>query len=201
MKGNFIVFEGIDGNGKDTQVNLLTKYLRQKNIPVETLTYPDFQRPIGSIIKQFLDGKCEFSPNIQMILYGGEMASDGPRIRKWLNQGITVIANRYYPSTIAFQSTLGVPREKLIKFSELMDMPKPDKILLIKISAETSIKRKHDSKGDEVDRFEKDMKLQNNISLTYEELTRDQVFGPWYVIDGEKPVEEVFNQIKKVLQI
>jgi dTMP kinase len=189
-KGKFVVFEGMDGSGKDTQIGLLCRFL---DVPFETLRYPDPDRPIGSLIRQFLARKYEFTPEMQMLLYGGEMASDAPRIRVWKEQGKTVIANRYFTSTMAFQSSQGVPLEKFFRFAELMEMPKPDRIIYLKISPETSVKR---TKGK--DRFDV-LEFQRKVEKSYEALIKDDVFGPWYVVDAERPVEDVFAQVRKAL--
>lgn len=193
MKGKFVAFEGIDGAGKDTQIELLCRLLREEHVPFETLKYPDPDRPIGSLIRQFLARKHEFTPDIQMLLYGGEMASDVPRIRLWKEQGKVIIANRYFTSTMAFQSVQGVPLEKLSRFAELMEIPKPDRIIYLKISPETSVKR---TKGS--DRFDR-IDFQRKVAESYDKLIGDDVFGSWYVVDGERPVGEVFAQVRKVL--
>ena len=48
---------------------------------------------------------------------------------------------------------------------------------------------------------EEDIELHKKVAESYERLIQDQIWSSWYVIDGEKPIEEVFEQIKKVLQL
>lgn len=201
MKGNLIVFEGIDGCGGETQTNKLLHYLRQKNIPVERLAYPDYSSPVGKLIDEYLHNNDKFDLDLQFLLHAADRIKDKEKIKQLLARGETVICDRYFTSILGYQCAQGFSVEKALKVAEMFEVPKPDKILLLKISPETSIKRKHKENDGDLDRFERNAELQTNVSVMYDKLVQDSVFGSWYVIDGEKPVEEVFDQIKKVLQV
>jgi len=69
------------------------------------------------------------------------------------------------------------------------------------VSPETSIQRKEGEKGEDLDRNEANREFLERVAESYRELIRKQVFGSWFVVDGEKPVDVVFEQIKKVLEI
>ena len=198
--GRFIIFEGNEAAGKDTQSKLLFDFLREKNIPVEMIEYPGHDRPIGRLIRDFLNNKFDLSPEIQALLYATEMISDRERINSWLSQGKYVIANRYFTSTLVYQSIKGVSMEKLLKFAEFFEMPKPDTILLLKISPKISMERKSKQKP-ELDRHESDKELLEKVSIFYDDLSKRHVFSKWIVLDGEKTKEEVFDQVKKTLQL
>jgi thymidylate kinase len=111
-----------------------------------------------------------------------------------------VIADRYFTSTLAYQVMRGFSLEGALKFAEMFRLPKPDFILFLKISPETSIKRKRGEKRD-LDRNEVDSSLHHQVSESYESLTKNQVWGKWFVIDGEQSREEVHAQVKKVLRV
>ena len=118
----------------------------------------------------------------------------------WLKQDRYVISNRYFSSTLAYQSINGSSSDKLIKFVDIFNMPKPDIIIFLKVSPETSLERKHKQKKNP-DRFESDPDFLKRVDQSYDYLIRNNVFSHWYVIDGEKPKEEVFSQKKKILRL
>ena len=57
-KGKFIVFEGIDGSGKSSQMRLLAQYLGDRGVRVH-LTCEPTQSPIGSLLRDCLTGKLD----------------------------------------------------------------------------------------------------------------------------------------------
>ena len=88
-----------------------------------------------------------------------------------------------------------------MKIAEILELPKPDTIFYLKVSPEISIKRKTKEKGikNGLDRNESDKKLLINLISSYNKLIRNQVFGKWVVVDGERPIKEVSEKIKKFL--
>jgi len=200
MRGKLIVIEGIDGAGKETQSKKLLEYLRGRKIPCELVSYPDYGNPIGDFIHDYLKGKHELPADVQFLFYGLDMVKDRDRILEWLRQGKTVIADRYITSAMAYQVLRGFSLESALRFVDIFSLPKPDFIFYLKTSPETSMKRKKGEKRD-LDRNERDLRLLENVSKSYESLVRKQVWASWFVIDGEKSIEEVFGQIKRVLRI
>lgn len=200
MRGRLIVIEGIDGAGKETQSKKLLEYLRGRKIPCELVSYPDYGNPIGDFIHDYLKGKHELPADVQFLFYGLDMVKDRDRILEWLRQGKAVIADRYITSAMAYQVLRGFPLESALRFVEIFSLPKPDFIFYLKTPPETSMKRKKGEKRD-LDRNERDLRLLENVSKSYESLVRKQVWASWFVIDGEKSIEEVFGQIKRVLRI
>ena len=56
----FIVIEGIDGAGGETQSKLLVKHLKEKGKQAERITFPEYDKPIGNFISEFLYKKHDF---------------------------------------------------------------------------------------------------------------------------------------------
>ena len=200
MPGKLIVIEGIDGAGGDTQSRMLIEYLRSKKIPCERVYYPDYGNPIGDFIHSYLKKEHDLPVEVQLILYAADMIKDKEKVLLWLRQGRTVIADRYLTSALAYQGLRGFPAENIVKFADIFGMPKPDAVIYLRISPETSLKRKRAEHG-KLDRNEADRGLLEKVSKSYESLVRKQVWSNWFVIDGEKSIEEVFGQIKKVLRV
>ena len=194
-----MVIEGIDGAGGETQSKKLLEYFRSGKIPAERIYYPEYGNPVGDFIHDYLHKKHELPVDMQFLLYATDMVKDKEKILNWLAQGKTVVADRYFTSVLAYQG-MRFPIENALKFAEIFSIPKPDIILFLKISPGTSIRRKKGEK-EHLDRNESDRAFLEKVSASYENLIKSQVWSSWFVIDGEKSIEEVFSQIKKVLRI
>jgi dTMP kinase len=198
--GKFIVIEGIDGAGGETQTKLLFNYLKKKRKPVEKLSYPDYQGPIGKLIHQFLHRKYDFSPEVQFLLYSTDFLKDKEKIKMWLERGKFIIADRYFTTTLAYQGLKGFQLKEALKFAEIFALPKPNLIVYLKISPETSIKRKLKEKKN-LDRHEANKKFLSKLTNFYKELIKNQIFGEWIIINGERSIEEVSEEIKKLIDL
>lgn len=197
--GKLIILEGLDGAGGETQSKLLFNYLKKQKKPVEKITYPDYQQPIGRLIHQYLHKRYDFPPETQFLLYFVDFVKDKEKIRKWLREKKIVISDRYFTSTIAYQCLKGFPLKKALKIADFFKLPKPDLIIYLKISPETSIKRKFKEKRS-LDRHEADKTFLTKLAKFYQKLIKKQIFSRWVIIDGEKSIEEVFEEIKKIIK-
>lgn len=198
-KGKFIVLEGIEGCGKGTQTKLLSDFLSRK-YEVLNKRYPDYGTPIGDLLSGWLHKKYDFSPDVQALLYFADFSKDKELVEKCRESGKMVVEDRYLTSTIVYQRTKGVLLEKLLKLAELFNLPKPDICIYIRVSPETSFKRKMEQKGiANMDRHEEDKRLLQGLYEGYEEMAKENIFCDWATIDGEKPVEEVFKDIVELL--
>ncbi len=104
----FIVIEGLDGSGKTTQLNLVEEYLKEKNIKSKFLHFPRMDSPFfGELISRFLRGDLgsidQVDPYVVAMLYAGDRHAASSMIRRWLDEGYAVIADRYLYSNIGFQ--------------------------------------------------------------------------------------------------
>lgn len=194
----FIVFEGIDGAGGGTQSGLLLNYLKKEKIPAERLIYPDYQGPIGKLIHEFLHKKYELPAELQFLLYFTDFIKDQGKIKNWLKQRKIIICDRYFTSTLAYQGLKGFPVKTALKIAKNFGLPEPDLIIYLKISPQTSMKRKIKEKRN-LDRHEADEKFLGKLGKFYERLIKKQIFSHWITIDGEKPAKEVFEEIKSKL--
>jgi dTMP kinase len=187
----FIVFEGIDGAGGETQSKLLAKQHKDAKL----LSYPDYSGPIGSVIDEYLRKKHEFSGELQLLLYFADFLKDKETINTWQEHHNTIISDRYFTSALAYQCAQGVPLYKALVLQELFVLPIPDIVFLLDISAQTSIKRKQQEKGT-LDRFEEDVDFLQKLSAFYRQLAEQQVLTKWVVINGEQPIQQVSHEIQ-----
>ena len=93
-----------------------------------------------------------------------------------------------------------LPPEKALEFADILSIPRPDSIIYLRISVETSMKRKR-MEHKELDRHESDSQFQNRILTAYNELGEKGILGKWVQIDAEKGIEEVFENVRKALGV
>jgi dTMP kinase len=199
ISGKFIIIEGIDGCGGETQTKLLSDFLINKNKQVENLSFPEYDKPIGQLIHNFLYEKYDLSPEVQALIYFSEFVSNKEQMEKNLKNGKILISDRYFTSTLVYQGLRGVETEKMLQLGEMFKIPKPDLTIYVKISPETSMARKAKEKSGDLDRNEKDLKFLTDLTERYEHLSNNNIFCDWEVIDGEQSIENVFSQIVEIL--
>ncbi|NOX71523.1 MAG: dTMP kinase [Candidatus Micrarchaeota archaeon] len=192
MKGKFIVFEGIDKSGKTTQAKMLCDHLKSKGIDCVFCSEPTYENPIGLLIRDWLNGKIEIeSGEAITLLYSADRYEDlKSQALPALESGKTVVMDRYYYSTLAYENSLyGIDKEWIKKIHEFVR--KPDIVIFIDIPPEVSIERA----GNNADRHEKLGKMEK-VRKAYLELAKEKNF---VVIDGNRPIEEVFKDAKRNL--
>ena len=190
-KDKFIVFEGLDGSGQSTQAQLLKDYLEEnKKVPVVLTKEPTDEPPIGSLIRQILKKKISVSPAAFQLLFCADRSEHLEKIIKpALEENKYVISDRYFYSTIAYGS-LGLDTNWLIEVNK--PFLSPDVIFLLKVRPQVCMER-IDKNRDKREFFEENEKLQK-VWQTYEILS--QKFSNIKIIDGEKSIKEVFEEVK-----
>ena len=103
-----IVFEGLDGAGKSTQVKKLKEYLEQKCGGCEYIHFPRYDAPVyGELISRFLRGDFGSNdavhPQLVALLFAEDRHGAASQIKKLLEEGKTVLLDRYVYSNIAYQ--------------------------------------------------------------------------------------------------
>ncbi len=201
MESKFIVIEGIDGAGCGTQTELLKEKLNAKfSQPALHLRYPDYNDPIGVSIHEFLHKKFHIDPDIQFLLYSINFLKDMEKIKDAKSRNRVIVADRYFTTSLAYQCAQGFPEEKALKFADMFGMIKPDLVFYLKVSSETSQKRKLKEK-EELDRYEEDTKLRKKLIDRYDEIAEKNLFAKkWITIDGEKSIDEISQKIFSIVK-
>ena len=107
-KGKFIVFEGLDGAGKSTQMKILAKKLRSCGYQVHQTAEPT-SSVIGGVIRDSLEGhhKRTLSELAALFMADRIIHNINPvsGFQRFIDQGMIVLSDRYYYSSFAYQST------------------------------------------------------------------------------------------------
>lgn len=146
MKNNakFIVFEGIDGAGKSTQIELLAHALAQRGITTHRSAEPT-SYPSGQKIREVLSGKVKVTDDELAVMFAYDRANHNTNadcgIESLLAQGITAISDRYYYSSLAYQGVqIGLERVMSLNLDN-PDIRRPDLCIFLDLAPEQSLKR------------------------------------------------------------
>ncbi len=198
----FVVFEGLDGSGKSTQVKILLDKLISDNYQVLPLREPG-STEIGEKILNILDSKQELTPIMEFLLFSiSRSAVVNEKIKPALETNKIVLCDRYFYSSIAYQGAGRNLDKEYIDFTNqlIIDKTIPDIVFYLDLTWEEKINRKGIDKSD---RFEKENKIfHDKVRQEYLSLARNDS-DRWVVIDANLELDEIskliYSKIKKHL--
>lgn len=140
----FIVFEGIDGAGKTTQIKLLCSALESLGIKCKTTVEPT-ELPSGRLLRRALSGELKKTPIEMAEMFAADrvLHNTDPEegISRMLADGYTVISDRYYYSSLAYQgAALGYDTVARLNL-ENKDIRRPDICIFLDLTPEKSLER------------------------------------------------------------
>ena len=196
--GLFITFEGADGCGKTTQINLLNEYLTKKNYKTIVTLEPGGSE-IGKNLRQILlHHKGFVSDRAELFLYLADRAQHIEEIvNKNKNEGKIVLCDRCIDSTVAYQGyARGGNIEQINLLNEIAtNGTKPDITFVFDVESEIAQQRL----GSVKDRLEKEgLEFHKKVRFGYLELAKKYP-ERIKVIDSNKSIEEVFSEVKQYI--
>lgn len=228
MKGKIIVIEGTDCSGKETQSKLLVEKLKKDGEKVATISFPMYETPTGKIIGACLLGKpqmCEeylkenhgFFPEgggevdslAALLFYAADRRYNLPKIKKYLEDGYTLIVDRYVTSNMAHRGGMLDTKEDRLKMYqkidtleyELMELPRPDQVILLYMPYEQACELKKNRKElpDEVEKDENYLKRGEKAYLELAELYNYHIIN--CVKNNKiKGIDEISNEVYKAVK-
>ncbi len=191
-KGKFIVFEGLDGSGKTTQVRNLKSYFEEKQRKVFFTREPT-DGPIGTMIRRLASGQFNLSS------LGGQLLFCADReyhltneIEPALNEGVDVVCDRYMLSTIVYGGREN--RDLLLQINSRYRFP--DLTLIFDIPVKRVLDRiVATRKETEIYESENSLKGASEGYLYFA-----KTYPNVCVIDATKSIEEVHEEIKRTLE-
>lgn len=194
----FITFEGIDGVGKSTQVDLLIAYL-EANGKTVCRTHEPGGTELGKEIRHLLlHRKGEVAPRAEALLYAADRAHHvATKIRPALDRGEVVVSDRYMDSSIAYQGSgrhLGFDQiRELSMFAS--DGLLPDLTVLLDLDASLAQARRSKT-GEAPDRLEREkVDFFETVRKAFLDLAASEP-NRWLVIDANQSVENMQSQIR-----
>ena len=193
-KGRFIVFEGIDGAGKTTQIELLSNRLSQSGESV-TVTAEPTDNESGRALRRALSGREPHSECEMAVMFVFDRIGHNAQIKALLAEGKTVICDRYYYSTLAYQgksTDYAWVRSMNIECPEIL---RPDACIYLDLTPEQSLERisKGRAEVEIYENLEKLTEVRNSFFSVIEDLRADG--EKIFVVNANRSIEDIFNEI------
>lgn len=219
MKGKFIVIEGTDCSGKETQSKLIEKKLKELGYKCIHLAFPMYDTPTGKVVgdcylgrngKGFFDeGATNVDPYIAALYYAADRKYNINKIIDSYNDGYYIILDRYTTSNMAHQGSKILDKDERFYMYQWIDklefwllgLPKPDKTIFLHMPYKYSLELKKERNS--LDEHEKDEDYLKRSEAAYIELS--ELYG-WDRVecvdydDRLKSPEEINDEIMKILE-
>lgn len=199
-KGLLIVFEGIDGTGKSSQMSLLARILREKGLPVIETREPTMGR-YGRRIRELYNNRNQVSRKEELELFLADRREHVENLLlPALDEGKIVLCDRYFLSTAAYQGSndgaagrsacpeAGFSPAEIIAQNSFA--PTPDLALLFCVSPQVGIERITASRGDTPNDFEHETALQK-VAAVFDSLNLPYI----HRIDASGSIESVHQSV------
>ena len=188
MKGKLIVIDGTDGSGKATHVGLLIDRFLREGKETKLADFPQYGQPSAFFVEKYLRG--EYGPLESVdaykasVFYALDRYDASFYIRKWLDDGVIIVSNRYVSSNMGHQAGKIADkgeREKFLAWLKdfeygMLDIPRPDVNVLLFMPPEVGqalVDKKGDrayTKGKKRDIHEGDIEHLRHASEAYREI-------------------------------
>ncbi len=226
-KGKLIVIDGTDGSGKSTQIKYLLDRLAKDKVKTKYIHFPEYDNFIGGFIKHCLNEQyynfVEVHPKIVSVLYAADRWESSAQIIKWLDDGYTVVLDRYVSANQIHQGGKIEDIKKRKEFLKWLDeleykvfkIPRADITLYLSLPIEVSTNLLHERSkkaaleygGGKQDVHEVDLEFQKNsiksalwLSKTIPNFVKINCMGKKAIRTREDIHEEVYENVKKVLK-
>ena len=202
-RGKFIVFEGIDGCGKTTQTQLLCDYITEKT--GRRCLYerePDSRDLVGAIIRAALYGSVKVSPDAMAYLHVADRLEHVAYMLPLLEAGNNIVCDRYYLSTMAYNTTDSLSVERLYELNRpVTEKLQPDVIIFLDVDPKETARRRAAERSDEelYDAMEKQVRIRDNYNKAIDLVTAAGV--KVVRVDSSQPIETVAKIIREAVDL
>jgi dTMP kinase len=210
IDGLFIVIEGIDGAGTTTQVRRLASALGSRGLPVHVTREPS-DGPVGVMIRQILAGRIVVpglhgarapSWDTMALLFAADRLDHlESEVVPNLADGVTVLADRYDHSSLAYQSILAGGGDAVVDWVKTINgrARRPDLVVVLDVSAEVAAKRR-DARSGIRDLYEED-ELQTKLVGLYREMERYFPNDRIVHVDGDRDEDAVARDVMHQVRV
>jgi dTMP kinase len=145
-RGKFIAIEGIDGSGKRTQIDMLSRAFDARGLPYVRCSFPRYESSFGRLVARFLNGEFgrleAVDAHLSALLYAGDRFEARAELEAALAAGKMVLADRYVGSNLAHQGARVGPqrREDFISWLKrteygIYGLPAEDLVIYLRLPA------------------------------------------------------------------
>jgi len=166
----------------------LEKRLRESGVRRRVIHFPDYETPVGRLIKAFFLQRIYFDARGVRLLFTANRWERVSQIERALRRGAVVILDRYSSSNIAY----GVADDLEKRWLEDIEsgLPQPSLTILIDIPPREALKRKGRVK--KLDRYEKNVKYIERVRSAYLDLAKEK---GWKMVNGTRSRGELEEEI------
>ncbi|KAI3386005.1 hypothetical protein SNEBB_009325 [Seison nebaliae] len=194
-RGALIVFEGVDGCGKSTQIKMVQKRLGEMNIGTRLFTFPDRSTLIGKLCNDYLKGQLEekMSDEFVHMIFSLNRREKKEEMMRLLENGETILCDRYVYSGLVYSAAKS--SDLSVDWLSACDgtLPEPDLIVYLKISVD-DLKENNRFKQEEIVETEQ---FQRKVYLNYEKLFQKNNSSKLLTIDGRDSPSKITDLIVK----
>ena len=191
-----ISFEGIEGVGKSTQVNLLKNYLETKNYIVKIFREPG-STSIGEKIRDILlDKDNDLLDETELLL----MFAARSELIKKINSSKCdyLLLDRFYDASMAYQGFgRNLSKDFINALTSFIKCPEPELSFLFDISVEEGFKRKNNDTKDRIESSSKD--FFNKVRKGYLKIAKNNI-ERFVIISASNDIEKIHNKVIKNIE-
>ena len=191
-----ITFEGVEGVGKSTQINLVLDWLKTKGFSTKLLREPGSTNFGEQIRELLLSKESNISAHTELLLM---FAARSEMIKEHLSDSKEdfILCDRYYHASIAYQGFGRKLSLDLINFLiNGINCPTPDLTIIYDLDVKTGFERKA---NDVIDRIESSgINFFEDVRKGYQQLAKDR--SEVQILDASKPIELISQQTKTLVE-
>lgn len=196
-KGKFIVLEGIDGSGKSSQIGPLVARLEGLGLRCRADREPT-GGPVGSLIRQIFTGRVTADNRVIAALYAADridhLVNEVDGLCAAIDSGITVVGDRYYFSSYAYQS-VDVGMDWVVQANSISaGLLRPTLTVFLDVPVETALERIRKNRFVE-EIFDHEDRLRRTRELYFQAFERLKDVENVAVVDGTGSPEQVAERI------
>ncbi len=209
IEGNFIAIEGVDGAGTTTQAELLGKALRERGLPIHVTREPS-DGPVGTMIRQILTGRIVVPgmhgvraptwTTMALLFAADRLDHLEAEVNPNLMDGVTVITDRYYHSSVAYQSSSAGGGDEAIRWVRELNARarRPDLTIVLDVAPDAAAERRN-IRAQAKELYEDD-ELQVKLGAFYAKI--DEHFPDERIVhvDGNLGMEAVEAEIMRLVR-
>jgi len=189
-KGFFIVLEGLDGAGKTTIALMLRDELSRAGIPVLYTYEPTDSEVVKAVKSTYNDLRDAYIDALAFAL--DRLIHLKMKVKPFLEKGGVVISDRYYYSSVAYQSASGAPFEWVMEVNRFA--LKPDVAIYLDVDPAAGLSRKTATSS----RFP-EFEHRDFLERVRRAYLRMVEMGLLVYIDSSRPLETVYSDVKKAI--